>query len=68
MTFSEFFNKYNIKFHIDYDNHPGRATYSRVLDHMYLTMTKEQALQMVAEYYDNADDIFNSVPNYLDEN
>ena len=67
MTFSEFFNKYDIKFHMDSEKQPGRATYSRVLDNMYLRMTKEQALQMVAEYYDHADEIFNSIPNYLDE-
>jgi hypothetical protein len=67
MTFSEYFNKYGIKFHIDSDGKPGRATYSRVLDHMYLSFTKEQALKMVAEYYDHADEIFNSIPNYLDE-
>ena len=67
MTFSEFFNKYNVKFHIGSDGQPGRLDYRKVLDHMYLTMTKEQAMQMVSEYYDNADEIFNSVPNYLDQ-
>lgn len=67
MTFSEFFNKYNVKFHIGSDGQPGRLDYRKVLDNMYLTMTKEQAMQMVSEYYDNADEIFNSVPNYLDQ-
>lgn len=67
MTFSEFFNKYNVKFHIGSDGQPGRLDYRKVLDDMYLTMTKEQAMQMVSEYYDNADEIFNSVPNYLDQ-
>lgn len=67
MTFSEFFNKYNIKFHIGSDGQPGRLDYRKVLDDMYLTMTKEQAMQMVSDYYDHADEIFNSVPNYLDQ-
>ena len=67
MTFNEFFNNYDIKFHVYTDGRPGRMNYSKVLDDMYLRYTKEQALAMVAEYYDHADEIFNSVPNYLDE-
>lgn len=67
MTYSEFFNKYGVECYIDTDGKPGRMLYMRVLDDMYLCYTKEQALAMVAEYYDHADEIFNSTPNYLDQ-
>ena len=67
MTFSEFFNKYDIKFHIGSDGQPGRLNYLKILDDMYLRLTKEQALAMVADYYDHANEIFNSTPNYLDQ-
>ena len=67
MTFSEFFNKYDIKFHIGSDGQPGRLDYHKVLDNMYLRLTKEQALAMVEDYYNHADEIFNSIPNYLDQ-
>ena len=32
------------------------------LDSLYLEFTKEQVIGIVSDYYDNADDIYNSMP------
>ena len=66
MTYNEFFEKYKVEFFVDGER-PGRANYIKVLDDIYCTLTREQAIQLMKDYYDNADDIFNAVPNYIDE-
>lgn len=64
MTYSEFYNKYGINFAMD-SHRPGRISYNKVLDDMYCSLTREQAVQMVKDYYDHADEIFNTATNYI---
>ena len=32
-----------------------------MLDYLYCSMTEEQLLELVSDYYENADDIYNSI-------
>lgn len=37
------------------------AGFMTVMDYIYCTKTKEQAIEIMKDFYDNADDIFNSL-------
>lgn len=51
MTEKEFLNKYNLK-------DPIAAI--AVLDDIYLRFTRDQALALMSDFYNNADKIYNS--------
>lgn len=55
MTKKEFYNKFNLKFQDLIEEY----AFLGGLDKLYLEFTKEQALQIVEFFYDNADDIYN---------
>lgn len=60
MDFKEFFAKYNISAR-DEDEARDLTGFLFVMDYIYGAMTKEQALALMADYYDNADEIYNSI-------
>lgn len=54
MTKQDFIDKCGLTFtNID------QQSFFRILDDLYLNFTKEQVINIVSDYYDNADDIFN---------
>ena len=55
MTKKEFYDKFNLKF----EDLIEEYAFLGGLDKLYLEFTKEQALQIVEFFYDNADDIYN---------
>lgn len=55
MTKKEFYDKFNLKFQDLIEEY----AFLGGLDKLYLEFTKEQALQIVEFFYDNADDIYN---------
>lgn len=64
MTKDEFLNKW----HLTGENEQvANLAMLIVLDDLYCQFTKEQAIELVSTYYDNADDIFNSLNDALQE-
>ena len=57
MTKKEFLEKYPIKF----DNLLEELVFFELMDKLYLEFTKEQILELMNDFYMNADDIFNSI-------
>ena len=57
MTEQEFIDKYGLKF----EDETERAAFMHVMDDLYLRYTKEQVLEMIADFYGHADDIFNDI-------
>ena len=57
MTKKEFLEKYHIKF----DNLLEELVFFELMDKLYLEFTKEQILELMNDFYINADDIFNSI-------
>ena len=57
MTKKEFLEKYPIKF----DNFLEELVFFELMDKLYLEFTKEQVLELMNDFYINADDIFNSI-------
>lgn len=57
MTKKEFLEKYPIKF----DNFLEELVFFELMDKLYLEFTKEQVLELMNDFYANADDIFNSI-------
>lgn len=57
MTKKEFLEKYPIKF----DNLLEELVFFELMDKLYLEFTKEQILELMNDFYINADDIFNSI-------
>lgn len=57
MTKKEFLEKYPIKF----DNFLEELVFFELMDKLYLEFTKEQVLELMNDFYTNADDIFNSI-------
>ena len=55
MTKKEFYDKFGLKFQDLIEEY----AFLSGLDKLYLEFTKEQALQIVEFFYDNADDIYN---------
>lgn len=51
MTEKEFLNKYHLK---------DSTTAIAVLDDIYLRFTRDQALELMLDFYTNADEIYNS--------
>ena len=63
MTKKEFYNKFNLKF----EDLIEEYAFLGGLDKLYLEFTKEQALQIVEFFYDNADDIYNDAQKAAEE-
>ncbi len=63
MTSKEFLDK----FHIHFDNVEDEIMFLTILDDLYLQFTKEQVIEIVTTYYDNADDIFNDRKESLEQ-
>ncbi len=63
MTKKEFFEKYNIHF----ENASSELIFLISLDNLYVQFTKEQVLEIIADYYDHANDIFNDTKEILME-
>lgn len=57
MTKKEFLEKYPIKF----DNFLEELVFFELMDKLYLEFTKEQIIELINDFYINADDIFNSI-------
>ena len=57
MTKKEFLEKYPIKF----DNFLEELVFFELMDKLYLEFTKEQIIELMNDFYINADDIFNSI-------
>lgn len=63
MTKKEFLEKYPIKF----DNLLEELVFFELMDKLYLEFTKEQILELMNDFYINADDIFNSIKEEKEE-
>ena len=63
MTKEEFLEKYPIKF----DNFLEELVFFELMDKLYLEFTKEQVLELMNDFYINADDIFNSIKKEKEE-
>jgi len=57
MTTKEFSNKYNLP--LDIINY--KFDLFSMLDYLYIAFTKEQLIEMISDYYDNADQIYNDL-------
>jgi len=55
MTRQDFYKKFGLKFHDIIEEY----AFLGGLDKLYLEFTKEQALQIIEFFYNNADDIYN---------
>lgn len=55
MKREEFYKQFGLHF----NNMLEEAYFIAALDKLYVEFTKDQALQIVSSFYDNADDIFN---------
>lgn len=64
MTIDQFLNKYQLD-NCKYLTPDQIASFCTVLDYFYCTSTKGQIIQLVTEFYDNADDIYNSLQEQL---
>lgn len=59
MTIDDFFNKWQlINDNVDI---AVVLNFILMLDYLYCSMTEEQLLELVSDYYENADDIYNSI-------
>jgi len=63
MTKEEFFKKYNIHF----EDSVHELSFLMALDNLYVQFPKEVVLSIVADYYDNADEIFNDTKTAIME-
>ena len=63
MNKEEFLEKYPIKF----DNFLEELVFFELMDKLYLEFTKEQVLELMNDFYINADDIFNSIKEEKEE-
>ena len=59
MTIDDFFNKWQL-LNDDIDI-LVLLNFMIMLDYLYCSMTEEQLLELVSDYYENADDIYNSI-------
>ena len=59
MTIDDFFNKWQL-LNNDVDI-VVLLNFMVMLDYLYCSMTEEQLLELVSDYYENADDIYNSI-------
>ena len=59
MTIDDFFNKWQL-LNNDVDI-IVLLNFMVMLDYLYCSMTEEQLLELVSDYYENADDIYNSI-------
>ena len=59
MTIEDFFNKWQL-LNNDVDI-VVLLNFMVMLDYLYCSMTEEQLLELVSDYYENADDIYNSI-------
>ena len=59
MTIDDFFNKWQL-LNDDIDI-VVLLNFMVMLDYLYCSMTEEQLLELVSDYYENADDIYNSI-------
>ena len=59
MTIDDFFNKWQL-LNNDVDI-LVLLNFMVMLDYLYCSMTEEQLLELVSDYYENADDIYNSI-------
>jgi len=57
MTKKEFLEKYPIKF----ENFLEEIVFFELMDKLYLEFTREQVLELMNDFYINADGIFNSI-------
>ena len=57
MNWREFVDKHDLR-RIDPLNLAG---FISVMDYLYTSKTKEQTIALMVDFYDNADDIFNSI-------
>ena len=63
MTKKEFLEQYPIKF----DNFLEELVFFELMDKLYLEFTKEQIIELMNDFYINADDIFNSIKEEKEE-
>lgn len=63
MTQKEFEEKYGLKFKDSIDE----ALFFSVLDDLYLKFPKEQVIDIIIAFYDNADEIFNDIKQRFEE-
>ncbi len=63
MTKDEFFEKYKIHF----ENPIEEMTFFLALDNLYVQFPKERVLEIVNDYYDNADDLFEETRQLLEQ-
>ena len=63
MTQKEFEEKYGLKFKDTIDE----VLFFSVLDDLYLKFPKEQVIDMISVFYDNANDIFNDIKQRFEE-
>ena len=63
MTQKEFEEKYGMKFKDTIDE----VLFFSVLDDLYLKFQKEQVIDMISVFYDNANDIFNDIKQRFEE-
>lgn len=59
MTIDDFFNKWQL-LNDDVDI-IVLLNFIVMLDYLYCSMTEEQLIELVSDYYENADDIYNSI-------
>ena len=57
MNWREFLDKHDLK-RVDPRDLAG---FMSVMDYLYTSKTKEQTITLMVDFYDNADDIFNSI-------
>ena len=57
MNWREFLNKHDLE-RVDSRELAG---FMSVMDYLYTSKTKEQTITLMADFYDHADDIFNSI-------
>ena len=57
MNWKEFLDKHDLK-KVDPRELAG---FMSVMDYLYTSKTKEQTITLMVDFYDNADDIFNSI-------
>ena len=62
MDYKEFLDKHGLN-DMSVDMFPS---FLMVLDYLYTSRTRDQAINVVADYYDNADDIYNSIQDNVD--
>lgn len=63
MTQKEFEEKYGLQFKDTIDE----ILFFSVLDDLYLKFPKEQVIDMISVFYDNADNIFNDIKQRFEE-